>query len=100
MASTSPGTSPWPTSAPELSLATGDEGNPKASPREHDALDLPPVDRASQANTMAIVNLLPQLPPLPSATDMVIEGPSQQEFDAENTGDPPHTSRGQYDTVY
>jgi hypothetical protein len=100
MASTSPGTSPWPTSAPELGLATGDEGNPKASPHEHkDALDLLPVDHASHANTTAVVDFLPQLPPLSSAADTVIEGPSQHEFDAEHTGDPPHASHSQYDIV-
>ena len=49
MASTSPPTSPLPTSVPELVAATSDEGSPKASSREDkDALDLPPVDCASQ----------------------------------------------------
>jgi hypothetical protein len=88
MARTSPGTSPWPTSAHELVAAVGDEGSTKASSREDrykDALDLPPVDRASGANTMAIVDVLPQLPPLPSVTDIAITSLSPQEFDAEHT---------------
>ena len=60
MASTSPPSSPWPTSAPGLIAATSDEGSPKVSSREDkDALDLPPVDRASQATAMAIVDVLP-----------------------------------------
>ena len=68
MASTSPRTSPWPTSAV---AATSDEDSPKTSPREDkDALDLPPVDCASRATTQAIVDVLPQLLPLPSVTDI------------------------------
>ena len=60
MASTSPLTSSLPTSAPELVAATSDEGITKASSREDkDALDLPPVDHASQATAMAIVDVLP-----------------------------------------
>lgn len=69
--------------------ATHDKGSSKASPLGHkDALDLPPVDRASGENTVTIADPLPSL--LPSATDVAFEGPSQQEFDAENTGGSPH----------
>ena len=86
MASTSPPTSLWPTSAP--GLIAGDEGSPKASSRkDKDALALPPVDRASQATTQAIVDVLPQLLPLPSVTDIAAASPSQQEFDAEQAKD-------------
>ncbi|KAN0139529.1 hypothetical protein V8E53_002645 [Lactarius tabidus] len=55
---TSPGTSsPWPTSAPELVPATGDEGSPNTGPHEDkDALDRPPGERAIQANTMTILH--------------------------------------------
>ena len=88
MASTSPPTSPLPTSAPGLVAATSGEGSPKASSREDkDALDLPPVDRASQATAMAIVDVLPQLLPLPSVTDIATVSPSQEEFDAEQARD-------------
>ena len=76
-------TSPGPTSPPMLVAATSDEGGPKAcSHEDKDALDLPPVDRASQATTQAIVDVLPQLMPLPSVTDIATTSPSQQEFDA------------------
>ena len=52
MASTSPRTSPRTTSAPGLIAATSDEGTLKASSREDKgALELSPVDRASQATT-------------------------------------------------
>ena len=78
MASTSPRTSPRPTSAPGLIAATSDEGTPKASSCEDKgALELPPVDRASQATTQAIVDVLPQLLPLPSITDIATASPSQ-----------------------
>ena len=88
MASTSPLTSPLPTSAPELVVATSDEGGPKASSREDkDALGLPPVDCASQATAMAIVDVLPQLLPLPSVTDIATASPSQKEFDAKQARD-------------
>ena len=88
MASTSPRTSPLPTSVPELVAATSCEGSPKASSREDtDALDLPPVDCASQATAMAIVGVLPQLLPLPSVTDIATTSPSQKEFDAEQARD-------------
>ena len=60
MASMSPRTSPMLTSTPGLVAATSDQSSPKASSHEDkDALDLPPVDRASQATAMAIVDLLP-----------------------------------------
>ena len=88
MASTSPRTSLWPTSAPGLIAATGDEGSPKASSREdNDALDLSPVDRTSQATTQAIVDVLSQLLPLPSVTDIATASPSQQELDIEQARD-------------
>ena len=84
MASTSPRTLPLPTSAPEQVAATSDEGSPKASSREDkDALDLPPVDCASQATAMAIVDVLPQLQPLQSVADIATASPSQKDFDAE-----------------
>ena len=68
MARAYPSTSPWPTSA---ATATSDEGSPKTSLHEDkDALDLPPVDCASRATTQAIVDVLPQLLPLPSVTDI------------------------------
>lgn len=93
MARTSPGMSPLPTSAPELVTTAsdaGDEGSRKASSRKHkDVLGLPPVDCASQANTTAILDVLPQLPPLPSVTDIVVTTLSQQKFDVEHTRDPP-----------
>ena len=88
MASTSPRTSPRQTSAPGLIAATSDEGTPKASSCEDKgALELPPVDRASQATTQAIVDVLPQLLPLPSVTDIATTSPSHQEFDAEQAKD-------------
>ena len=88
MASTSPRTSPLPTSAPGLVAATSNEGNPKASSREDtDALDLPPVDCASQATAMAIVDVLPQQLPLPSVADIATASPSQKEFDGEQARD-------------
>ena len=88
MASMSPRTSPLPTSAPGLVAATSDQSSPKTSSREDkDALDLPPVDRASQATAMAIVDVLPQLLPLPSVTDIATTSPSQQEFDAAQAKD-------------
>ena len=84
MASTSPRTSPWPTSVPGLLAATSDEGSPKASSCEDkDALDPSPVDRTSQA----IVDVLPQLLPQPSVTDIATASPSQQELDAEQARD-------------
>ena len=83
MASTSPRTPPLPTSAPELVAATSEEGSPKASSREDkDALDLSPVDCASQATAMAIIDVLPQQLPLPSVADVATASPSQKEFDA------------------
>ena len=83
IASTSLGTSPWPTSAPGLVAATSGVGSPKASSHgEKDAVDLPPVDQASQAATQAIIDVLPQLQPLPSVADITTASPSQQEFDA------------------
>ena len=51
------------------------------------------MGRASQAITQAIVDVLPQLLPLPSVTDMATASPSQQEFEAEHARDP------HYDTV-
>ena len=88
MASTSPRTSSWPTSAPGLVAATSDEGSPKASSREDKgAPDLPSVDCASQATATAIVDVLPQLLPLAPVTDIATTSPSQQEFDAEQAKD-------------
>ena len=88
MASTPHRTSPWPTSVPELVAATSDEGSPKASSCEDKgALELPPLDRASQATTQAIVDVLPQLLPLPSPTDIATASPSQQELDVEQARD-------------
>ena len=49
---------------------------------DKDVLELPPVARASQATTQAIVDVLPQLLPLPLVTDIATTSPSQQEFDA------------------
>lgn len=88
MANPSPRTSPLMTSEPGLVAATSNVGSPKASSREDkDALDLPPADRPSEANTMATVAVPPQLPSLPPASVMVVGDSSQQEFDAAHTGD-------------
>ena len=88
IASTSLPTSPLPTSAPELVAATSVEGSLKASSHEDkDALDLPPVDCASRETAMAIVDVLPQLLPLPSVTDTATASPSQKESDAEQARD-------------
>jgi hypothetical protein len=90
---TSPGTSsPWPTSAPELVPATGDEGSPNTGPHEDkDALDRPPGERAIQANTMT-VGLLSHLP-RQSVPHIAIADPSQRELDVGHTGDPVSVSR-------
>ena len=86
IASAYPSTSPWPTSAV---AATSDEGSPKPSLREDKhALDLPPVDRTSQATTQSNVDALPQLLPPPSVTDIATASLSHQEFDAEHARDP------------
>ena len=88
MASTSLRTSPLPTSASGLLAATSDEGSLKASSRQDkDALDLSPVDCASQATAMAIVDVLPQQLPLPSVADIATASPSQKEFDAAQARD-------------
>ena len=85
MASTSPCTSPWPTSAPGLVAATSDEGSPEASSREDKGTpDLPSSDRISQATATATVNVLPQLSPI---TDITTGSPSQQKFDVEHARD-------------
>ena len=82
----SPPTSPLPTSAV---AATSDEGSPKPSLREDKhALDLPPVDRTSQATTQSNVDALPQLLPPPSVTDIATASLSQQVFDVEHARDP------------
>ena len=51
------------------------------------------MDRASQAITQAIIDVLPQLLPLATVTDVVTASPSQQEFEEEHARDP------HYDTV-
>ena len=100
IANLSPRTSPWPTSGPGLVAASSDEGSLKASSRDDkDALDLPLADRPCEANTLATGDVLPQLLPPPPPSVMVIEGSSQQEFDAEHREDPLNTSHGQLDTV-
>ena len=74
-----------------LVATTSKEGSSQACSREDkNALDLPPVDCASQVTTQAIVDALPQLQPLPSVTDMATVSRSQQEFDVELAGDPHH----------
>ena len=79
----SPGTPPWPTSTPGSVAATSGVGGPDASSHEDkDVVDFPPADCTSQATTQAIVDVLPQLQPLPSVTDISTASPSQQEFDA------------------
>ena len=95
MASTSQGTSPLPTSAPGLVTATSDDGGPNAtsSREDKDGLDLPPVDRASQTTTQAIVDVLPQLLSLHSLTDTAATSPPQQKVDVDHARDP------HYDTV-
>ena len=86
MVNTSLRTSPGPASPPGLVSATGDEGSLKASSREDKGTPDPPsVDRASQATATAILNVLPQLPPI---TDIVTASPSQQELDVEHARDP------------
>ena len=67
MASTSPRTSPWPTSAPGLVAPTSDV--------DKDALDLFPLDRASQATTQINVDALPQLLTPPSVTGIATASP-------------------------
>jgi hypothetical protein len=81
-----PETSPWPTSPPE---------------REYkDVHDPPSVNRANRANTMAVLDLPPELSSPTSATDKAIAGPSQREPDSRNAGDrPPYVSQSQYDIV-
>ena len=67
---------------------------------DDDALDQASVNRASQANNIAILERLPPTPP--SATDVTIASPPPQESDtdAEFTGDPPPlTSHDQYEVV-
>jgi hypothetical protein len=92
LATTSPGTSPWPTTAPDLDTAEG-----AGSHEDKDALGPPSVNRAIQANTTAILERPPAPPTLPSAADMTIASPSQQEFGAEHAGDPPpHAPHGTY----
>ena len=91
MASTSLSTSPLPTSASGLLATTSDEGNFKASSRQDkDALDFAPVDCASQTTAIAIVDVLPQLQPLPSVADIATASPSQKEFDGEQARDSHH----------
>ncbi|KAF8257096.1 hypothetical protein EI94DRAFT_1760739 [Lactarius quietus] len=96
------GTYPWPTSAPDLGTA---EGSTMIGSRDNmDAPNPTSVDRPIQANTVAPDLSLqplspppppPPPPPLPSATDIVMAGPSEQAFDAERTWDElPHTSHG------
>ena len=76
-----------------LVAATSDEGGPKAcSHEDKDALDPPPVDCANQVTTQAIVDVPPQLQPLPSITDIATASPSQQEFDVKLAGDPHYDS--------
>ncbi|KAN0125351.1 hypothetical protein V8E53_015578 [Lactarius tabidus] len=92
LATTSPGTSPWPTTAPDLDTAEG-----AGSHEDKDALGPPSVNRAIQANTTAILERPPAPPTLPSAADMTIASPSQQELGAEHAGDPPpHAPHGTY----
>jgi hypothetical protein len=77
-------TSPKPTSAPELDTSEGT--STKAGLREDKgALDTPSVNRA---NTSTVLDHPPQPPSQSSATDMAISGPSQEELNAEHTGDP------------
>ncbi|KAF8265146.1 hypothetical protein EI94DRAFT_1702686 [Lactarius quietus] len=69
------GTSPWPTSAPELGTAK--------------------VDPATHANTLAL-----DLSPQPTAIDITIAYSSEKGIDVEQTSDRLlHTSPGQYDIV-
>ncbi|KAF8261755.1 hypothetical protein EI94DRAFT_1745275 [Lactarius quietus] len=97
-ATKSPGTSPQPTSAPKPGTA---KGIPKAGSREDkDTPDPPSVNRATQANTVDILDPPLQPPPLPPATDIAIPGRSRRVSDVGKTGGHlPHTSHGQYDIV-
>ncbi|KAN0140428.1 hypothetical protein V8E53_001637 [Lactarius tabidus] len=93
----SPGTSPWPTSAPLLDTA---EGSIMAgSLDDEDAHDLPSENRTIQANTVAILDRPPPTrTTLPSATDIAVASPLRQGIDSEDREDRPHyASHGQYD---
>ena len=49
---------------------------------------------------MVTLDVPPQYPPLPSATDIAIAGPSQREPDIGHAGDrPPQPLHGQYGIV-
>ncbi|KAF8265143.1 hypothetical protein EI94DRAFT_1860740 [Lactarius quietus] len=86
------GTSPWPTSAPELGTA---KGSPKAGSRKNtNTPDSMSVDCATHANTAAL-DLLPQPPPQPTAIDIAIAYSSEQGLDVKQTSvHLPHTSHG------
>lgn len=87
LATTYPGTPPSPPSAPELGgiiRHAGLGGNEDT------------LGHASQADTIVIL----EPATLPSANDITIASPSQQESDAELTGDPPPlASHRQYEVV-
>ncbi|KAI9445695.1 hypothetical protein BJY52DRAFT_1315474 [Lactarius psammicola] len=98
-----PGTSPGPTSVPDLDSAAEDHGSPKPEfHKKEDALDPHSVNWEIQANTIATRDLPPQSASLPLVTnsDIAIAGPSLREPNAERTGDSPvDPSHGLYDIV-
>jgi hypothetical protein len=97
MATTS---SPGPTSAPNLGAE--DDGEPKLGSRKHmNAPDLPPVNRAIDANTLC-PPLDPRSPSMPLVTDsdLDIADGLLREPNSGCTGDhSPHPSRYEYDMV-
>jgi hypothetical protein len=71
LVTTSPGAPPWPTSAPQLYAASGEEVSPKAGSREdRDAVDPPSVNREIQENSIVTLDFPPQAPLPPPATDI------------------------------
>ena len=89
-------TSPGPTSVPNLGAVVEDHDTPELGLHTPmDALDPPSAaNRAIDASTTASLDL-PLQPPLSSSvsdSDVVIVGRSQQESNAEHTGNPPNLS--------
>ncbi|KAH9017475.1 hypothetical protein EDB83DRAFT_2437588 [Lactarius deliciosus] len=67
MVTTTPGASPWLASAPDVNARAQDDGSPQPGlPKEEDALDLPSMNHAVLANTMATQDLPLQSPSLSS----------------------------------
>ncbi len=96
-------TSPGPTSTPDPCAAAKDYGSPKPGLRkEKDALDPPSVNRVTNANTIAALDLPSRSRSLPSVTDsdVAIVGLSLRTPNTERIGDyPSHSSHYPYDIV-